>query len=95
MVTQDRLRTLARIDHDDATGPLIQTSVSGSLQVLDAASVRRALWHYPAMTLGVVARIHWQALKLWIKKVPFFRKPVPPALLTTRAGTPQPHADTP
>ncbi len=84
MVTPDRLRTVARIDHDDATGPLIQTSVSGNLEALNAASVRRALWRYPAMTLGVVARIHWQALKLWSKKVPFFRKPVPPITFTTR-----------
>lgn len=95
MLTADLRRTVARIDYDDASGPLIETSVSGKLEALTAASQRHALWHYPAMTLGVVARIHWQALKLWIKKVPFFRKPVPPALLTTRAGTPQPHADTP
>ena len=95
MLTADRSRTVARIDYDDAAGPLIETSVSGKLQALTAASQRHALWYYPAMTLGVVARIHWQALKLWMKKVPFFRKPVPPVLLTTRAGTPQPHADTP
>ena len=31
------------------------------------------------MTLGVIARIHWQALRLWIKKTPFFRQPQPPA----------------
>ena len=29
----------------------------------------------PLMTLGVIARIHWQALQLWLKRVPFFRKP--------------------
>lgn len=26
----------------------------------------------PLLTFGVVARIHWQALRLWIKRVPFF-----------------------
>jgi DUF1365 family protein len=36
------------------------------------------------MTLGVVLRIHWQALKLFIKKTPFFVKPVPPGTFTTR-----------
>ena len=84
MVTPDLSRTVARIDFDDATGPLIQTSVSGRLEALTPASVRHALWHYPAMTLGVVARIHWQAVKLFVKKAPFFGKPTPPATFTTR-----------
>jgi len=48
------------------------------------ASLRRALLRYPALTLGVVARIHWQALRLWLKQVPFWRKPVPPTDLVTR-----------
>jgi DUF1365 family protein len=38
----------------------------------------------PLMTLGVIARIHWQAMKLWIKRVPFFHKPAPPAEFLTR-----------
>jgi DUF1365 family protein len=37
----------------------------------------------PGMTLGVVARIHWQALRLWLRRVPFFRKPAPPLEETT------------
>ncbi|MEY4345588.1 MAG: hypothetical protein RL032_1420 [Pseudomonadota bacterium] len=84
MLTPNRLRTVARVDYDDANGPLIETSVSGALEPLNARSVRRALWAYPAMTLGVVARIHWQALKLLLKKAPFHRKPVPPAAFTSR-----------
>ena len=30
---------------------------------------------FPFMTLRVVYRIHWQALKLWVKKAPFFIHP--------------------
>ena len=81
---QNVQRTVARIDYDDSNGPLIETSVSGTLEALGRQSVRRALWTYPAMTLGVVARIHWQALKLWLKKVRFFHKPAPPTHLTSR-----------
>jgi DUF1365 family protein len=77
-------RTVARIDVDDDSGPLLVTSVSGTLEPVTAASLRRALWAYPAMTLGVVARIHWQAFKLWRKRVPFVSKPPPPEQFVTR-----------
>jgi DUF1365 family protein len=80
----DVQRTVVRIDHDDAAGPLLQTSVSGDLQPLSAAAVRRALWRYPAMTFGLIARIHWQALKLTFKRVPYFSKPTPPKTFVTR-----------
>ncbi len=84
MLTPDLRRTVARIDYDDATGPLIETSVSGTLEVLSAASARRALWHYPAMTWNVLARIHWQALKLLIKRVPFSGKGEMPDAFVSR-----------
>ena len=77
-------KTIARIDYDDALGPLIQTSVSGTLEPLTRQSVRKALWRYPAMTFGVVLRIHWQAFKLWRKHVPFIPKPKPPEIFVTR-----------
>ena len=37
------------------------------------------------MTIGVVARIHWQALKLFAKRVPFVGKPAPPRATLSRA----------
>ena len=77
-------RTVCRIDHDDALGPLLQTSVSGTLAPLSAASVRRALWRYPLMTLGVIVRIHWQAAKLWCKRIRYQSKPPPPGAFVSR-----------
>ena len=77
-------RTVARIDYDDSTGPLLETSVGGTLEPVSAASLRKAFWAYPAMTFGVIARIHWQALKLWRKRVPFVSKPKPPEIFVTR-----------
>lgn len=71
-------RTVARIDHDDRAGPLLLTSVSGTAGALSDRRALRAFFGYPLMTFGVVAKIHWQALRLWIKRVPFFRKPAPP-----------------
>jgi hypothetical protein len=84
MLTPDRSRTVARIDFDDLAGPLIETSVSGTLEPLTPQSARRALLGYPVMTLGVVLRIHWQAVKLFLKRARFFKKPAPPAQFTTR-----------
>lgn len=77
-------RTVARVDLCDDVGPLLQTSVSGVLHPLTRARMRQVLWGQPLMTLALIARIHWQALRLWSKRVPFFRKPVPPAQFVTR-----------
>jgi len=79
---QDRI--VARVDHGDADGPLIDTSWSGVLEPATAAALRRVMWRFPLLTFGVVARIHWHALLLWLKKVPFWRKPEPPRVFVTR-----------
>jgi DUF1365 family protein len=77
-------RTVARVDHDDDQGPLLLTSVSGRLEPLTPRSARAAFFGTPLMTLGVVARIHWHALRLWAKRIPFFSKPAPPQAFITR-----------
>lgn len=77
-------RTVVRVDHDDEQGPLLQTSVSGHLQPATRVALRSAFLGMPLMTLGVILRIHWQALQLWLKRVPFVRKPEPPDTFVTR-----------
>ncbi|PWF44330.1 DUF1365 domain-containing protein [Massilia glaciei] len=76
--------TLACIDYDDGAGPLLETSVSGAGAPISSGAVARAFFSFPLMTFGVVARIHLQALRLWIRRVPFFSKPAPPQQKVTR-----------
>ncbi len=77
-------RTVARVDLDDELGPLLQTSVSGDLTPVNQRALHAAFFGMPMMTLGVILRIHWQALRLWLKRVPFFAKPAPPQAFISR-----------
>ena len=52
----------------DATLQLRRREITG-------ASLARVLIQYPLMTFKVVWSIHWQALRLWLKRVPFIAHP--------------------
>ena len=67
-------RWLARIDYDDGQGSLLNTHISGAAKPLTRANLRRSALRFPLQTLAVVARIHWHALRLFAKRVPFFGK---------------------
>jgi DUF1365 family protein len=85
---QDAGRAFAQIDHFDGNADedkLIVTTIHGAPQALTSANAVSTFLRFPLMTIGVVARIHWQAWKLWRKSVPFFAKPEPPSLQTTRS----------
>ncbi|MCW8408032.1 DUF1365 domain-containing protein [Legionella sp. PATHC035] len=45
------------------------------LKAQDNCSIKKVFWHYPLITYKVSAAIYWQALKLWIKGVPFHAHP--------------------
>ena len=79
-------RWLARIDYfdDESSAPLLETWISGTAQPLTRAATRGLVWRYRFFTLGVIARIHWQALQLAAKRVPYFTKPAPPQAPLTR-----------
>ena len=81
-----RGRTAVRVELHMDGAPLLVTSVSGRVAPLTASAARSALWRLPAMTAVIVARIHWQALRLWAKRLAFVAKPAPPDARVTRGG---------
>lgn len=71
-------RAVMRIDYHDDAGMLLHTRIAGDISPLTVSSALKALVQQPLLTIGITSRIHWQALRLWLKKVPFYTKPNPP-----------------
>lgn len=65
------------IDYGRATGGLIAT-LTGKREPLSNAGILRSLIRRPLGARRVLALIHWQALKLWIKGALFRGRPTPP-----------------
>jgi DUF1365 family protein len=66
---------LARIEVHEEDAMALQALLYGRRRELSRATLARFLLRYPLMPLQVTALIHWQALKLYRKRVPFHRKP--------------------
>lgn len=80
----EKTSTHIRIDYSDPEGKLLLTAIAGKSSAFGPTALLRAFILYPWMTIGIVARIHLQAIRLWIKGVPWFAKPEPPSQEVTR-----------
>ena len=56
------------------------STLTGEQKPLTTANVVKSFIRFPMVTLQVIILIHWQALKLWLKKVPFQAKAANPQL---------------
>ena len=59
-------------------GPVLAAAQTGRATPFDDRHLLGAFAEVPFLGLKVVAAIHWQALKIWLRGGRFFRKPPPP-----------------
>jgi DUF1365 family protein len=62
------------VREEDGRRPLTAV-LHGRRRELTNRTVLSTLLRYPLQPLQVIALIHWQALRLWLKRVPFHHKP--------------------
>lgn len=64
-------------------------TLKATRQPFSTAALLRAFFSVPLLTVQVVAGIHWEALKLWIKGARYHPRPAPPVPASTgRAASP-------
>lgn len=61
-----------RILESDRTGPILSATFIGARQNLNSLALAALCAKIPALTLKVVAAIHWEAFKIWLKGAPFY-----------------------
>ncbi|MEO1703388.1 MAG: DUF1365 domain-containing protein [Pseudomonadota bacterium] len=74
---------------DEVGDPLLSATFSGVKQHMTSANIVGQMFRLPFMTLKVVAGIHWEALKLWLKGARFHSRGKPPVPVSYEDTAPQ------
>ena len=64
-----------RILETDRQGPLLSATFSGRRRALTTGALLRSFVALPLVTLKIVAAIHWEALRLWLKGARLIPRP--------------------
>nr|WP_047576775.1 DUF1365 family protein [Methylobacterium sp. ZNC0032] len=91
-VTPPDERVSIAIDGGDAEGHLITAVLSGRRTALSDATLLRLLVTHPLLTLKVTAAIHWHALRLLAKRIPWQPHPDAPEPPFSRGRSVAQHA---
>jgi DUF1365 family protein len=63
------------IRHHDSDGPVLDAAFNGTRKPFSTGALLKMMTLHPLMTHKVIAGIHWEAFKLWVKGVPFLGGP--------------------
>lgn len=76
----EHFRVLIRLfQHRERRSELLMAAtLDGERTALTDGSLLAQVARMPFMTLKIVAAIHWQAFKIWLRGASYFRRPAPP-----------------
>ena len=64
-----------RILETDREGPLLAATFSGRRRALTTGALLRSFGALPLLTFKIIAAIHWEALRLWLKGARLVQRP--------------------
>lgn len=75
-----------RILETDRDGPILSATHVARVMPLTSAGLARSFLAVPWVSLKIIGAIHYEALRLWLKGLPFFRSPPTPVAVSYRDG---------